>query len=239
MKSAYCLNLELFNSKHPSVYRGPPVTNRSGGMGKQLSRLLYQEREPIDPAMLLRGQELRRQIERARFRCRLLAQERERALVVMQGLRYKHNALSDANIERESTLMERYRTYGREKEQLSYRHATLANYQDRVREARAEMWQAKQKQLRMLNDIFCIKKVCEQWFDVAFLWLTLFLSLSLFFGWKPLPQTATGMYTINDVPLPNAESYPDSTPALALSVALGYVAQAVRMCSKVLDIPLR
>ncbi|XP_035795782.1 UV radiation resistance-associated gene protein-like isoform X2 [Anopheles albimanus] len=209
MKSAYCLNLELFNSKHPSVYRGPPVTNRSGGMGKQLSRLLYQEREPIDPAMLLRGQELRRQIERARFRCRLLAQERERALVVMQGLRYKYNALSDANIERESTLMERYRTYGREKEQLSYRHATLANYQDRVREARAEMWQAKQKQLRMLNDIFCIKK------------------------------TATGMYTINDVPLPNAESYPDSTPALALSVALGYVAQAVRMCSKVLDIPLR
>ncbi|XP_050084721.1 UV radiation resistance-associated gene protein isoform X2 [Anopheles aquasalis] len=209
MKSAYCLNLELFNSKHPSVYRGPPATNRSGGMGKQLSRLLYQEREPIDPAMLLRGQELRRQIERARFRCRLLAQERERTLVVMQGLRYKLNALSDANIERESTLMERYRTYGREKEQLSYRHTTLANYQDRVREVRAEMWQAKQKQLRMLNDIFYIKK------------------------------TATGMYTINDVPLPNAESYPDSTPALALSVALGYVAQAVRMCSKVLDIPLR
>ncbi|XP_049538046.1 UV radiation resistance-associated gene protein isoform X1 [Anopheles darlingi] len=209
MKSAYCLNLELFNSKHPSVYRGPPATNRSGGMGKQLSRLLYQEREPIDPAMLLRGQELRRQIERARFRCRLLAQERERALMVIQSLRYKLHALSDANIERESTLMERYRTYGREKEQLSYRHTTLANYQERVREARAEMWQAKQKQLRMLNDIFYIKK------------------------------TAVGMYTINDVPLPNAESYPDSTPALALSVALGFVAQAVRMCSKVLDIPLR
>ncbi|XP_058058356.1 UV radiation resistance-associated gene protein [Anopheles bellator] len=206
MKSAYCLNLELFSNKHAIVYRS--ASNRAG-MGKQLSRLLYQDREPIDPTMLLRGQELRRHIERARFQCRLLAEERERTRAVMQQLRYKLHLLSDGNIERESALMERYRTYGREKEQQSQRRTAYDRQRDNLRKLQGQVQAIRQSLLHSLGEIYYIRK------------------------------TSQGMYTINDVPLPNAESYTDSTPALALSVALGFVAHAVMMCSSFLDSPLR
>ncbi|XP_035916177.1 UV radiation resistance-associated gene protein isoform X2 [Anopheles stephensi] len=208
MKSAYCLNMELFSSKH-LVYRTGANQGRTGGMGKQLSKLLYQEREPIDPAVLLRGQELRRQIERARFRCRLLAQERDRICGGMQQLRNRLNVACDTNIERESALMERYRTYGKEKELLYQQKMAYASQKDSVREVCGKMLQVRHRLLRELNEIYYIK------------------------------STNQGIYTINDVPLPNAESYTDSTPALALSVALGFVAHAVMMCSSFLDIPLR
>uniref|UniRef100_A0A182NTE7 UV radiation resistance-associated gene protein n=1 Tax=Anopheles dirus TaxID=7168 RepID=A0A182NTE7_9DIPT len=208
MKSAYCLNLELFHSKH-LVYRAAASGHRTGGMGKQLSRLLYQEREPIDPAVVLRGQQLRRDIERARFRCRLLAQERDRMSGGLQQLRNRLNGVCDGNIERESALMERYRTYGREKEQLYQQKMAYASQKDSVRAVCAKMLTVRHQLLRGLNEIYYIK------------------------------TTSQGIYTINDVPLPNAESYSDSTPALALSVALGFVAHAVMMCSSFLDIPLR
>uniref|UniRef100_A0A182W7N1 UV radiation resistance-associated gene protein n=1 Tax=Anopheles minimus TaxID=112268 RepID=A0A182W7N1_9DIPT len=208
MKSAYCLNMELFSSKHV-VYRTGGNHGRTGGMGKQLSKLLYQEREPIEPAVLMRGQELRRHIERARFRCRLLAQERDRIGTGMQQLRNRLNAACDSNIERESALMERYRTYGREKEQLYQQKMAYASQKDSVREVCEKMLLVRHRLLKGLNEIYYIK------------------------------STNQGIYTINDVPLPNAESYSDSTPALALSVALGYVAHAVMMCSSFLDIPLR
>uniref|UniRef100_A0A182K4U5 UV radiation resistance-associated gene protein n=1 Tax=Anopheles christyi TaxID=43041 RepID=A0A182K4U5_9DIPT len=207
MKSAYCLNMELFASTH-LVYR-TGANHRTSGMGKQLSRLLYQEREPIDPAILLRGQELRRHIERARFRCRLLEQERNRMCGGMQQLRNRLNAACDSNIERESALMERYRTYGREKEQLYQQKMAYASQKDSVREVCAKMLMVRHQLLRALNEIYYIK------------------------------STNQGIYTINDVPLPNAESYTDATPAVALSVALGFVAHAVMMCSSFLDIPLR
>uniref|UniRef100_A0A182U0N2 UV radiation resistance-associated gene protein n=1 Tax=Anopheles melas TaxID=34690 RepID=A0A182U0N2_9DIPT len=208
MKSAYCLNMELFASKH-LVYRTGANQHRTGGMGKQLSRLLYQEREPIDPMVLLRGQELRRHIERARFRCRLLEQERDRMCGGMQQLRNRLNAACDSNIERESALMERYRTYGREKEQLYQQKMAYASQKDSVREVCAKMLMVRHQLLKGLHEIYYIK------------------------------STSQGIYTINDVPLPNAESYTDATPALALSVALGFVAHAVMMCSSFLDIPLR
>ncbi|XP_053674931.1 UV radiation resistance-associated gene protein [Anopheles nili] len=207
MKSAYCLNLELFSSNH-LVYR-TAVNHRTGGMGKQLSRLLYQEREPIEPTILLRGQELRRRIERAKFRCRLLAQERDRICGDMQQLRNQLNVACDSNIERESALMERYRTYGREKEHLYQQKMAYASQKDSVREICAKMLTVRHQLLTGLNEIYYIK------------------------------STSQGIYTINDVPLPNAESYTDSTPALVLSVALGFVAHAVMMCSTFLDIPLR
>uniref|UniRef100_A0A182QTS9 UV radiation resistance-associated gene protein n=1 Tax=Anopheles farauti TaxID=69004 RepID=A0A182QTS9_9DIPT len=208
MKSAYCLNLELFHSKH-LVYRAGANSHRTGGMGKQLSRLLYQDREPIDPTVVLHGQQLRRDIERARFRCRLLAQERDRVFASLQQLRNRLTVACDGNIERESALMERYRTYGREKEQLYQQKMAYASQKDSVRDVCARMLTVRHQLLRGLNEIYYIK------------------------------TTSQGIYTINDVPLPNAESYSDSTPALALSVALGFVAHAVMMCSSFLDIPLR
>lgn len=209
MKSAYCLNLELFSDKQ-LVYRSSLSSqqNRSG-MGKQLSRLLYQEKEPIKPEILLKAQELRRQIERARFRCRILAQEKERLRGSIRQLQQKLNQMIDANIETESTLMESYRNYGKEKEVLYQQKLAYANEKECYQELREKVLVARHRLLRGLNEIYCITK------------------------------NNNGTCTVNDIALPNAESYTDATPALALSVALGYVAHAVMMCSSILNIPLR
>ncbi|XP_058819244.1 UV radiation resistance-associated gene protein [Topomyia yanbarensis] len=209
MKSAYCLNLDLFSDKQ-LIYRSSVSSQQNrGGMGKQLSRLLYQEREPLKPEILLKGQDLRRQIELARFRSRILLQEKDRIRSSIRKLQQKLNTMADSNIDRESALMASYRNCGKEKELLYQQKLAYANEKESYRDLRTKVLAARHRLLRGLNEIYCIKK------------------------------HSNGTYTINDVPLPNAESYTDSTPALALSVALGYVAHAVLMCSSTLNIPLR
>ncbi|XP_062545797.1 UV radiation resistance-associated gene protein [Armigeres subalbatus] len=209
MKSAYCLNLELFSDKQ-LVYRSSTSSyqNRSG-MGRQLSRLLYQEKEPLKPEILLKAQELRRQVERARFRCRILAQEKERIRGSIRQLQLKLNQMTDRNIETESALMECYRNYGKEKEVLYHQKLAYANEKECYQDLREKVLIARHRLLSGMNEIYCIKK------------------------------KKNGTCTVNDIALPNAESYTDATPALALSVALGYVAHAVMMCSSILNIPLR
>lgn len=209
MKSAYCLNLDLFADKQ-LIYRSSLSTHQNrGGMGKQLSRLLYQEREPMKPEILLKAQDLRRQIELARFRCRILTQEKERIRSNIRQLHVKLSHMTDANIETESELMANYRYYGKEKESLYQQKLAYASEKESYRELKVKTLAARHRLLRGLNEIYCIKKINN------------------------------GTCTINDVPLPNAESYTDATPALALSVALGYVAHAVMMCSSILNVPLR
>ncbi|XP_053694988.1 UV radiation resistance-associated gene protein [Sabethes cyaneus] len=209
MKSAYCLNLDLFTDKQ-LVYRSSSSTLQNrGGMGKQLSRLLYQEREPLKPEILLKAQELRRQIELARFRSRILQQEKDRIRGNIRKLQQKLSTMVDVNIESESTLMASYRNYGKEKEILYQQKLTYASEKESYRDLRTKVLTARHRLLRGLNEIYCIKK------------------------------NANGTCTVNDVPLPNAESYTDATPALSLSVALGHVAHAVMMCSSILNIPVR
>ncbi|XP_058446596.1 UV radiation resistance-associated gene protein [Malaya genurostris] len=209
MKSAYCLNLDLFTDKQ-LVYRSSVSSQQNrGGMGKQLSRLLYQEREPLKPEVLLKAQELRRQIELARFRSRILLQEKDRIKGRIRKLQLKLGTMTDNNIDRESTLMASYRNYGKEKECLYQQKLAYANEKETYRDLKTKVLGARHRLLRSLNEIYRINK------------------------------HSNGICTINDVPLPNAESYTDSTPALALSVALGYVAHAVLMCSSTLNIPLR
>lgn len=210
MKSAYCLNLELFTDKQ-LVYRSSTSSNSNrGGMGKQLSRLLYQEREPLKPEILLKAQDLRRQIELARFRSRILIQEKERIRGSIRQLQQKLSHMTDVNIESESILMTNYRNYGKEKECLYQQKLGYASEKESYRDLKAKVLTARHRVLRGLNEIYCIKK-----------------------------KSNNGFCMINDVSLPNAESYSDATPALALSVALGYVAHAVMMCSSILNVPIR
>lgn len=209
MKSAYCLNLDLFSNKQ-LIYRSSTSSHQNRtGMGRQLSRLLYQEKEPLKPEILLKAQELRRQIEQSRFRCRILTQEKERIRGNIRQLQQKLNQMTDRNIETESALMENYRNYGKEKEVLYQQKLAYASEKECYQDLRAKVLIARHRLLRGLNEIYCIKK------------------------------KSNGTCAVNGISLPNAESYSDATPALALSVALGYVAHAVLMCSSILNIPLR
>lgn len=160
MRSAYCLNLELFSDKQ-LVYRSSVSSNQQrGGMGKQLSRLLYQEKEPLKPEILLKAQELRGQVERARFRCRILTQEKERIRGSIRQLQQKLHQMTDANIEAESALMASYRNYGKEKEVLYQQKLAYASEKECFRDLKEKVLIARHRLLRALNEIYCIKKVC-------------------------------------------------------------------------------
>jgi hypothetical protein len=53
-------------------------------------------------------------------------------------------------------------------------------------------------------------------------------------------KNASGQFTINDIHLPDAEMYSESTAtSTEISIALGYVAHAVLIVAKILNIPLR
>lgn len=204
MRSAFCLNLELIANK-ASKYR--PRINSS--MGRTLNRLLFQQTEQPKPEVLLRSQEIKRKIETAKFRCRLLLQEKNQGLITIRKLEKKLGEISDTNIEQETWLMTNYRGLGKDKfVNLEKNH--LSNCQFDIYETVVESLKQKQQQiLRELKEIYLIK------------------------------QNDRGMFTINDAALPNAESYTDMTSPSDISVALGYSAHITLMCSIILDCPLR
>lgn len=204
MRSAFCLNLELIANK-AMLYR--PRGNPS--MGRTLNRLLFQQPEQPKPEILLQAQELRRRIETAKFRCRLLVQERNQAKIKLRQLEQKLGTISDSNIEQEAWLMANYRGLAREKDTES---KSIMNIRDQS-EILMKMVQALDERrhhlLRELKEIYCIK------------------------------QNERGIFTINGAALPNSDSFNDLIPPLDISVALGYAAHITLMCSIVLNCPLR
>lgn len=154
MKSAYCLNLDLIANK--SILYTPKV---NPGMGRALSRLLNQQQTPPKPETILRAQELRRQIEKAKFRCRLLSQERDRARTHLRQIESKMNTLSDSNIDAESTIMSNYHRLSRIKEQACQYKITYVGQKDVLTNLRKLVALRKQQLLRQLNEIYLIEKV--------------------------------------------------------------------------------
>lgn len=214
MRSASCLNLQLIANKG-MLYR--PRGNPS--IGRTLNRLLATQIEQPKPEDLLRAQELRRQIEMAKFRCRFLNMERDRYKVILRKLHDKCNKLSDENIEKESWLMDDYRELSRNRD-IAAEQKSLYLHKRNIYENAREMLVKRQQQLLMeLKEIYEIKK-CPY----------------------------NDYYEINGICLPNTDAlrtyYTPNTPgtsnpALSLSVAMCYVAHVVMLCSSVLNIPLR
>lgn len=203
MKSAACLNLELLMSK-PVFYE----PQKQPGMGRTLSRLLAQQQAPPKPETILKVHEMRVKIECARFRIKLLTQERDRSRHYNRSLELKREKLKDENTETETMIWNSLRTLSRE---------SLKTHQDKLtlqREVFANMKLAlnetKRCLLKELNEIYTVKK------------------------------NSRGQYTINGIYLPDAESYSDTNAtSTEISIALGYVAHAVLIIGRILNIPLR
>lgn len=204
MKSAFCLNLDLIANR-PVIYQ----TKRVSGMGKTLNRLLFQPPEQQNPEDILKAQELRRQIEIAKFRCRLLHQERDKTRSYIRKLEIKHAKISDQNIDKESWLMAHYRNLSREKDAALQDKISFTGQKELYGISKKLLQQRRNRLLKELNEIYCIE------------------------------ETPGGFCTINKVPLPDAENYSENTTPLMLSVSLGYAAHAVLMCSVLLNTPLR
>lgn len=202
-KSAACLNLELIMSK-PVFYE----PQKQPGMGRTLSRLLSQQQAPPKPEVILKVHELRLKVECARFRIKLLTQERDRSRTRNRNLESKREKLKDENTETETMIWNSLRTLSREslkthQDKLTAQREVLAN-------VKLALTETKRGLLRELNEIYNVTK------------------------------NQRGQYTINGIHLPDAESYVEATSSSTeISIALGYVAHAVMIIARILNIPLR
>lgn len=154
-KSAYCLNLDMI-ANHSSLLYKPKVLP---GMGRQLSRLLFQDEAPPKPEDILKGQELRRQIEIAKFRCKGLRDERDRMKVELRHLNERLTRISDDNILLESETMSRYRGMSKEKEQLFQQRLTFAGQRDILERLKHDLFEKRKRLVRDIQEVYAITKV--------------------------------------------------------------------------------
>lgn len=203
MKSAACLNLELILSK-PVFYE----PQKQPGMGRTLSKYLSQQQAPPKPEVILRVHDLRLKIECARFRIKLLAQERDRSRQYNKSLELKREKLKDENTEKETMIWNSLRTLSRES--LKSQQDKLVQQREVIATVKLALGETRRCLLREINEVYSIKR------------------------------NAKGQYSINEIHLPDAESYSDTTSTPTdISIALGYVAHAVLIVSRILNIPLR
>lgn len=200
VKSPACLDLNLIMTK-PVFYE----PQKQVGMGKTLSRLLTQA--PPKPEILLKSHDLRIQIECARFRIKLLSQERDRIKKFNKQLIAKREKLKDDNTEMETLTWNSLRTLNREN--LRLYEEKLALQREVFTNVKLALLETRRCLLKELNEIYHVKK-CDR------------------------------IFTINGIHLPDAESYGESqsTP-VEISIALGYVAHAVLIIAKIINVPLR
>lgn len=156
-KSVFCLNLEMMANRAALIHR----QKVQPGMGRQLSRLLYQEEEPPKPEDILKGQDLRRQIEIAKFRCKGLKDERDRMKVEVRHLNERLTQFSNENILLESSTMARYRGMCKEKEQLSNQRMVFAERRDSYEKLKNRLCDRRRTLVRRILQIYQITKVCK------------------------------------------------------------------------------
>lgn len=203
-KSAFCLNLELIANR--TKYRPRPIPS----MGRTLNRLLFEQIEQPKPEVLLKAQEIRRKIETAKFRCRLLVQERNQAKMNLRQLNKQLGELSDANIVQEYYIMENYREWGKEKKDApNEQNYSLTGQMIHLDQINYALQQRRYQLMRELKEIYLIQ------------------------------QINNGVFTINGAALPSLKCLNDLVSASDISVALGYAAHITIMCSKILNCPLR
>lgn len=149
MKSSACLDMNLIMTK-PVFYE----PQKQAGMGKTLSRLLTQA--PPKPEILLKGHDLRIKIECARFRIKLLTQERDRSRQFNKQLVSKREKLKDDNIEMESYTWNRVRTLNREN--LRMYEEKLALQREIFTNVRLALLETRRFLLKELNEIYKVEK---------------------------------------------------------------------------------
>jgi hypothetical protein len=182
---------------------------RTSGMGRTLDRLLHEQQAPPKPEVILKAQELKRKIEYAKFRCRFLQLERDRKRLQIRELEAKRDRLKDENIELDSFFLHGYHKMRKERDKLLGDEKTHRTQEETLRNLVMAVQETRRNILRELNDIYRIGR------------------------------DENGRLMINGLHLPNAEQYSGADPPNDVSVALGYVAHAVTVCARILNIPLR
>lgn len=206
MRSAFCLDLELI--AHKTEHSRARATSRPSA-GLTLNRLLAKPTEPLKPEVLVQAQALRKQIEIARFRSKILLHERDEARLRLRRLENQLTKLGDVNIEKESWLLANYHELRRGKEAANRHDEDVRRKECHLEWLQAELMMRRHQLLRELKEIYCIRRMKK------------------------------GVYKINNAVLPNAAPFIELCSSSHVSVALGYAAHLTTMIAVVLDQPLR
>lgn len=204
MRSAFCLDADLI------AHQPRAPSTRASSTNLTLNRLLFSQKpQQLPPQVLLRAQEVRKQIETARFRTKILLHERDAARHQLRRLQLQMDQLSDANTEQESWLLANYHELRRDIE-VGDRLAEEARCKEQtVTTLNRALHLRRQQLLRELGEVYCIERNMRE------------------------------MFTINGAELPSAEAFTDTYSPAEVSVALGYAAHLTTMCAIILDLPLR
>lgn len=155
MKSSSCLNLELI-ANNPLVYQ-QSNSSKPSGMGRTLNRLLFQQNLPPDPVTIVKAHKIREKIEIAKFRCRLLTQERDRNKVAIRKLESQLVKTSDANAELESWIMSHYRALSRERDAIVVEKIQYTGQKETFLNMLTSLKYRRVQLLKEINEIYTIK----------------------------------------------------------------------------------
>lgn len=178
-------------------------------MGRTLDRILAETQFKPKPEDLLKAQELRRKIEIVKSRLRLLYEERERQRMKIRKLKEVKETLKDEALESDSITLSGYYELRKEKDKLYQDKLTIAGQKEMLVNVKNALRETRRTLLTELNDIYCVRK------------------------------NERGQFTINGIYLPDAESYTPEISDKDASVALGFVAHAVIICSTITNVPMR
>ncbi|CAH1155271.1 unnamed protein product [Phaedon cochleariae] len=100
-----------------------------------------------------------KEIETAKFRTRLLSQEKDKKTVIIRSLRQNHTAMVEENEERNSDLMENYHKLSRGSEKLKEYKKNLFHHRELYSNFNSQLQQRRKKLLRELLFIYPIDKM--------------------------------------------------------------------------------
>lgn len=204
MRSPFCLDPKLIANRTTRTSPPRPVSTNL-----TLNRLLFQPPEQLRPEVLLRSQEIRKQIETARLRSKILLHERDEAKIRLRQLEQKLDKLSDGNTEQESWLLANYHELRRDTETADRMEEEARRKQLLMHKLAQALQVRRQQLLRELSQVYSIE------------------------------MNERKMFTINGAELPDASEFSDFSSPAEISVALGYAAHLTTMAAVVLDHPLR
>lgn len=143
--------------RHQQHQRPNNSVTSSASSPLTLQRLLNQQPQLPRPEVLWRAQQVRRQLETARFRAELLRQARIEANERAAQLQRRVAKLHDANVERESWLLTSYRDIHCEKERAEELRVVVRRQEEQIRCVRDAVKRRRLQLLGELQEVFAVE----------------------------------------------------------------------------------
>ncbi|KAL3284099.1 hypothetical protein HHI36_018267 [Cryptolaemus montrouzieri] len=124
-----------------------------------LNRMLQEKPTKVQKQEMFK---MNKEIEIAKFRSKLLSQEREKKLIKVRQLRKNHATLVESNCERESALMEGYHSLNKEKEKLKDYQKVLLQHRELLIHTNSQLQHRKRQLLQQLLWIYPIKQISDK-----------------------------------------------------------------------------